>query len=96
MPSARYLLSWDAGSGSYRCLIVDAAGRQVALTRGQASVFRAEDVPGSLEFEPQQVWDTFVELTREALASARVEDIAAISVTRYCVVFDYLRCADQS
>ena len=83
MPSARYLLSWDAGSGSYRCLIVDAAGRQVALTRGQASVFRAEDVPGSLEFEPQQVWDTFVELTREALASARVEDIAAISVTSF-------------
>ena len=63
MDSDAHLISWDAGTGSCRCPIANAQGRQLALARGLARVMRAEDVPGSWEFDPQQMWDTFVQLT---------------------------------
>jgi autoinducer 2 (AI-2) kinase len=44
---------------------------------------RAEDVPGSWEFDPQQMWDTFVQLTRGALASAPCGEVAALSTTSF-------------
>ena len=83
MDSDAHLISWDAGTGSCRCLIADAQGRQLALARGQARAVRAEDVPGSWEFDPQQMWDTFVQLTREALAAAPLGEVAAIGATSF-------------
>lgn len=64
-------------------MIADAQGRQLALARGQARAVRVEDVPGSWEFDPQQMWDTFVQLTREALASAPPGEVAALSATSF-------------
>jgi autoinducer 2 (AI-2) kinase len=83
VPSKPYLLSWDAGSGSYRCLVVDGQGRQVAVTRLQAHSVRDQDVPGSMEFDPQRMWEAFVQLTREALASVAAREIAALSTTSF-------------
>jgi sugar (pentulose or hexulose) kinase len=74
-------LAWDAGSGSCRCLVVDGEGRQVALARDAVPLVRHEDVPGSLEFDPHAMWDTFLRLTREALAEVPPEGVAAISTT---------------
>jgi len=81
--SDAHLISWDAGSGSCRCLVVDGEGRQMALTRDDVPLVRAEDVPGSLAFDPQQMWDVFVRLTREALASLPAREIAALSTTSF-------------
>ena len=83
MSSKPYLLSWDAGSGSYRCLVVDAEGRQVALSRAQAHAAPAQDVPGSMEFDPQRMWGTFIRLTRETLVSVAAREIAALSTTSF-------------
>lgn len=83
MSSETYLLSWDAGTGSCRCLIVDVEGRPVGLSRNQARTMRAEDVPGSLEFDPQQMWDAFVQLTREAVRSAPPGMVVALSTTSF-------------
>jgi len=81
--SGGWLLGWDTGSGSCRCLVVDGDGRQMALTRDDTPVFRDEDVPGSLEFDPQRMWETFVRLTREALAELPPGEVAAISTTSF-------------
>ncbi len=83
MSSGRWLLGWDAGSGSCRCLVVDGDGLQMALTRDATPVFRDEDVPGSLEFDPQRMWETFMRLTREALAELPPGEVAAISTTSF-------------
>lgn len=83
MSSDGLLLSWDAGSGSCRCLVVDGEGHQLALTRGDIPLVRDEDVPGSLEFDPQQMWEVFVGLTREALESLPEGEIAALSATSF-------------
>ncbi len=83
MPGEGYLLSWDAGSGSCRCLVVDEHGRQVALSRGQTPTMPVDGVPGGLEFDHRQMWDTFVGLTREALQAIRAEDVLALSVSSF-------------
>lgn len=55
----------------------------MALTRDYVPVVRDEDVPGSLEFDPQRMWETFVRLTREALAELPPGEVAAISTTSF-------------
>jgi len=55
----------------------------MALTRDDLPVVRDEDVPGSLEFDPQRMWETFVRLTREALAELPPGEVAAISTTSF-------------
>jgi sugar (pentulose or hexulose) kinase len=77
------LLSWDAGSGSCRCLVVDGEGRQQALERDDLPVVRDEGVPAGQEFDPQATWETFVRLTRKALAEVPPEEIAAVSTTSF-------------
>ena len=83
MSSDGLLLSWDAGSGSCRCLVVDGEGRQLALARGDVPLVRDGDVPGSQEFDPQRMWEAFVGLTREALGSLPEGEIEALSATSF-------------
>jgi sugar (pentulose or hexulose) kinase len=83
MPSVGHLLAWDAGTGSCRCLIVDGSGRRLALTRGQVLPLAMDDIPGSLEFDPQQMWETFARLTQDALESLPKESVLALSVTSF-------------
>lgn len=83
MSSQGYLLAWDAGTASCRCLIADCEARQAALTRDGVPTFRDEGVPGSLEFDPQQMWETFVRLTREAVGSVSPDQVLALSVTSF-------------
>jgi sugar (pentulose or hexulose) kinase len=64
-------------------LVVDAEGRQVALARDEMPLVRDEDVPGSLEFDPHAMWETFVRLTREALAGVPPEEVVAICTTSF-------------
>lgn len=55
----------------------------MTLTRDDVPVVRDEEVPGSLEFDPQRMWETFVRLTREALAELPPGEVAAISTTSF-------------
>jgi sugar (pentulose or hexulose) kinase len=83
VPAEGYLLSWDAGSGSCRCLVVDAAGRQISLTRSPTWTMPADGVAGSLEFDHRGMWDTFRQLTRRALEDVQPEKVLAVSVTSF-------------
>jgi autoinducer 2 (AI-2) kinase len=83
VPHDGLLLGWDAGTGSCRCLVVDGEGRQLALTRGDVPLVRDENVPGSLEFDPQEMWGVFVRLTREALGALPAKEVAALSTTGF-------------
>jgi autoinducer 2 (AI-2) kinase len=63
--------------------VVDGEGRQVALASDDVPLVRDEEVPGSMEFDPHAMWDTFVRLTREALAEVSTEEVAAICTTSF-------------
>jgi sugar (pentulose or hexulose) kinase len=83
MTSEGCLLTWDAGTGSCRCLIVDASGHQLALTRGEVWATATDEIPGSQEFDPQHMWETFARLTRGALREVPEEKVLALSVTGF-------------
>ncbi len=83
MSTKGYLLAWDAGSGGTRCLIVDTQGRQVSLTYGEGRFVRPQDVPTGLEFDPEEMWDTFGQLTREGLGPIPSEQVLALSTTSF-------------
>jgi sugar (pentulose or hexulose) kinase len=55
----------------------------LALTRGAIPLVRDAEVRGSLEFDPQQMWEVFVGLTPDALASLPEGEIAALSATSF-------------
>lgn len=78
-----YLLSWDAGSGGWRAVVVDTQGRLVDLGLREGRVVRAPNLPASLEFDPEEMWATFGELTRQALCSVPPEEILAMSTTSF-------------
>lgn len=83
MVAEGYLLTWDAGSGGTRCLVVDTRGHQVGFSYRQGQFVRPEDVPAGLEFDPDQMWATAGQLTREALGSLPSERVLAISTTSF-------------
>jgi autoinducer 2 (AI-2) kinase len=83
VPTEGYLLAWDAGSGGMRCLIVDAQGRQVGISRSEGRFERPEDVPAGLEFDPEEMWGAFGRLTKEALGSIPPEEVLALSTTSF-------------
>lgn len=83
MSSNGHLLVWDAGSGGCRCLIIDTDGRQVARRYREGRFQRREGIPASLEFDAGEMWDTFGQLTREALGSISEREVLAISTTSF-------------
>lgn len=83
MSKEGYLLAWDAGSGGMRCLIVDTQGRQLSFSYREGRFVRPQDVPTGLEFDPEETWDTFGQLTREALAAVASDEVLALSTTSF-------------
>jgi autoinducer 2 (AI-2) kinase len=55
----------------------------VGIASRDGQFVRDKDVPASLEFDPGEMWDAFVQLTREALKSVGAREVRAISVTSY-------------
>jgi autoinducer 2 (AI-2) kinase len=83
VPGEGYVVAWDAGSGSWRCLVTDTRGGQVGVASRNACFVRDKDVPASLEFDPGQMWEAFAQLTRKALKFVGDGDVLAISATSF-------------
>src|SRR5829696_7119256 len=73
----------DAGTGSCRAVVFDAAGRQVALAQGEWSHAPVDTVPGSFSFDTVRNWGLICRCVRESLEKAGVagDAIAAVSAT---------------
>lgn len=78
-----HLLAIDAGTGSVRALVFDAAGSPVATASRPWEHDPELGVPASMGFAVERNWALVVEIVREALASAgvRAEDVVAVSAT---------------
>lgn len=83
MLSDGYLLGWDAGTGGWRCLVVDIEGGMVGHSFREGRFVRADGLPTSLEFDPEQMWDAFGQVTREALQSIPSGEVLALSTTSF-------------
>ncbi len=77
----QYIMTFDQGTTSSRCLIYDRAGIPVAV--GQRELPQIYPQPGWVEHDPEEIWRTQTEAACEALTRSGLTagDIAAIGIT---------------
>ncbi len=78
---SEHLLAIDQGTSSSRALLFDATGR--VLSSAQQEFAQHYPQPGWVEHEPEAIWDSVVNVTREAIAKSGLGDgeIAALGIT---------------
>jgi len=81
MSGSRYLLAIDQGTSSSRAVIYDHAAR--VLESAQQEFRQIYPRPGWVEHDPEAVWASVENVTRQALADAGAgaDDITAIGIT---------------
>ena len=83
--SGEYILAIDQGTTATTVLVVDRAGTVVG--RGTAAVRQGYPRPGWVEHDPDQLWETVLAATDEALAAAQIAPdeasarLAAVGIT---------------
>ena len=83
--SGEYILAIDQGTTATTVLVVDRAGAIVG--RGTAAVRQGYPRPGWVEHDPDQLWETVLAATGEALAAAQIAPdeaaarLAAVGIT---------------
>ena len=77
----RYVMTFDQGTTSSRCILYDRQGTPVAV--GQRELPQIYPKPGWVEHDPEVIWQTQMEAAKEAMqkAAATAADIAAIGIT---------------
>ncbi|MFI5407721.1 autoinducer-2 kinase [Kaistia sp. UC242_56] len=78
-----YLLAVDAGTGSGRAVVFDAAGNQIAAAQHEWWHKPDPRFEGSMDFDVEGNWAHLARAIRQAIASAGISaaDIAAVSAT---------------
>ncbi|WFS04085.1 glycerol kinase GlpK [Rhizobium tumorigenes] len=76
-----YVLAIDQGTTSSRAIVFDGEMKMVASA--QREITQSYPQPRWVEHDPQEIWQTVVDVVREALEKAKLEaaDIAAIGIT---------------
>jgi autoinducer-2 kinase len=79
--SEELLLAIDAGTGSCRAVLFDAAGEQVSVGQREWSHAEEPGVPGSQAFDTERNWHLICECVREVLADVNAGAVRAVSTT---------------
>ena len=77
----KYIMTLDQGRTSSRCILFDLNGSAAAMAQREFTQYFPQ--PGWVEHDPEEIWDTTLAVSREAMfnAGARPEDIVAIGIT---------------
>ena len=78
---ADHILAIDQGTTSTRAILFDSAARPVASA--QRELTQHYPHPGWVEHDPQEIWDSTVEVCRASLAQSGLDSnrVAAIGIT---------------
>ncbi len=78
---AQYMMAFDAGTTSSRCILFDRNGKICSLAQREFTQFFP--TPGWVEHDALEIWDTQLAVAKEAMEKLNVtyEDIAAIGIT---------------
>ena len=76
-----HVLALDQGTTSSRAIVFDHAGRAVSMDQKEFRQILPR--PGEVEHDPEDIWQTQLQVAQNALASAQIsaKDVAAIGVT---------------
>lgn len=77
----KYVMAFDQGTTSSRCIIFDREGKLVAAKAREFTQLYPK--AGWVEHDPEEIWESQITVAREAmeLCGATYEDIAAIGIT---------------
>ena len=77
----KYVMAFDAGTTSNRCILFDHAGKIVSVAQKEFTQIYPH--PGWVEHNPHEIWGTQLEVARQAMENvhARVSEIEAIGIT---------------
>lgn len=78
---ADYLMAIDSGTTSNRCILINKEGNICSIAQKEFTQYFPQ--PGWVEHDPDEIFNTQVEVVREAISnlSIRPSDIAAIGIT---------------
>jgi glycerol kinase len=78
---SKYLMAFDAGTTSSRCILFDRAGKIRSVAQQEFTQYYPQ--PGWVEHDAGEIWDTQCFVAKEAMrkAGASAEEIAAIGIT---------------
>ena len=83
------ILAIDQGTSSTKCLLVDRTGRVVA--QGQAAVGQATPLPGWVEQDPAEIWDSVRRAVAATVTADTAQHVSAIGLSTQresCVIWD--------
>ncbi|MBQ6361063.1 MAG: glycerol kinase GlpK [Lachnospiraceae bacterium] len=77
----KYLMTFDQGTTSSRCIIFDKEGNIISLAQKEFTQIFPK--PGWVEHDPMEIWDTQIAVAAKAMQTAGMHgsDIAAIGIT---------------
>ena len=77
----KFIMAFDAGTTSSRCIIYDREGRIVSVAQEEFTQYFPE--PGWVEHDPMEIWETQLRVAKGALAKADLtyENIKGIGIT---------------
>ena len=80
-PMASYVMAFDAGTTSNRCILFDHGGQVLSVSQKEFRQYYPK--PGWVEHDAEEIWHTMLSATDEAMKklNACAEDIAAIGIT---------------
>lgn len=81
MTMKKYVMAFDAGTTSNRCILFDQSGKICSLAQKEFTQYFPE--AGWVEHDPEEIWETQLAVAREAMrkVGAGAENIAAIGIT---------------
>lgn len=81
MPNQKYVLAFDQGTTSSRSVVIDHAGKIVAVAQKEFQQIYPK--PGWVEHDPMEIWSSQSATANEALSRANLatDQIAAVGVT---------------
>jgi glycerol kinase len=77
----KYILAFDQGTTSSRAILFDKNGNIVSVAQREFTQIFPQ--PGWVEHDPNEIWQSQIEVAREAVAKANIQprEIAAIGIT---------------
>lgn len=78
---SKYIMAMDQGTTSSRCILFNKSGQMISMA--QKEFTQIYPMPGWVEHNPIEIWETQINVAREAIAkvNAKASDIAAIGIT---------------
>lgn len=78
---ARYIMAFDSGTTSNRCVLFDQGGGIAAMAQREFTQHFPK--PGWVEHDAEEIWETMLSVARESMGklNAKPSDIAAIGIT---------------